>query len=233
MATARRRGAGDVRLLVRIAQMYYRMNLSQEQIGERLGMSRFQVGRLLDRALREEIVRIEIVHPDARLDGPRGRAARAFPAQLGRRRRRPGDDFGQGRPGAGPGSGRGRRRRLPRGSAARPAPSACPGAGRCSSWPPAAAGMDVGDGDRPAERRHLPLGAADARQRDRRAVRDHNRRLDPPAGGPGHRRQRRAADRAGGGPAVGETLGAARRTRPPSSASASSPATASWSVRAT
>jgi len=67
VVTARRRGAGDVRLLVRIAQMYYRMNLSQEQIGERLGMSRFQVGRLLDRALREEIVRIEIVHPDARL----------------------------------------------------------------------------------------------------------------------------------------------------------------------
>lgn len=67
MVTARRRGASDVRLLVRIAQMYYRMNLSQEQIGERLAMSRFQVGRLLDRALREEIVRIEIVHPDARL----------------------------------------------------------------------------------------------------------------------------------------------------------------------
>ncbi len=67
MVTARRRGASDVRLVVRIAQMYYRMNLSQEQIGERLGMSRFQVGRLLDRALREEIVRIEIVHPDARL----------------------------------------------------------------------------------------------------------------------------------------------------------------------
>jgi len=53
--------------MVRIAQMYYRMNLSQEQIGERLGLSRFRVGRLLDRALREEIVRIEVVHPDARL----------------------------------------------------------------------------------------------------------------------------------------------------------------------
>jgi deoxyribonucleoside regulator len=62
---ARRRGAGDTRLMVRIAQMYYRMHLSQEQIGERLGLSRFRVGRLLDRALREEIVRIEVVHPDA------------------------------------------------------------------------------------------------------------------------------------------------------------------------
>jgi DNA-binding transcriptional regulator LsrR (DeoR family) len=30
--------------MVRIAQMYYRMQLSQEQIGERLGLSRFQVG---------------------------------------------------------------------------------------------------------------------------------------------------------------------------------------------
>jgi deoxyribonucleoside regulator len=51
--------------MVRIAQMYYRMDLSQEQIGDRLGVSRFRVGRLLDRALREDIVRIEVVHPDA------------------------------------------------------------------------------------------------------------------------------------------------------------------------
>ena len=67
MTTARSRGLGDTRLMVRIAQMYYRMDLSQEQIGERLGLSRFRVGRLLDRALREEIVRIEVVHPDARM----------------------------------------------------------------------------------------------------------------------------------------------------------------------
>ena len=50
-----------------VAQLYYGMHLTQEAIGERLGMSRFKVGRLLDRAVRDEIVRIEIVHPDARL----------------------------------------------------------------------------------------------------------------------------------------------------------------------
>ena len=64
---ASRRGQLDVRLVVRIAQLYYRLHLSQEQIGERLGISRFKVGRLLDRAVAEEIVRIEIVHPAARL----------------------------------------------------------------------------------------------------------------------------------------------------------------------
>jgi deoxyribonucleoside regulator len=47
--------------------MYYGMELTQEQIGTRLGLSRFKVGRLLDRAVRESIVRIEIVHPAARL----------------------------------------------------------------------------------------------------------------------------------------------------------------------
>ncbi len=47
--------------------MYYRTRLSQAQIGERLGMSRYQVGRILDRALHDGIVRIEIVHPEARL----------------------------------------------------------------------------------------------------------------------------------------------------------------------
>lgn len=65
--TGRRSGGGDVRQMVRITQLYYRMHLSQEQIGDRLGLSRFQVGRLLARALREDIVRIEIVHPTARL----------------------------------------------------------------------------------------------------------------------------------------------------------------------
>jgi deoxyribonucleoside regulator len=57
----------DTRLLVRVALMYYRLHLTQEQIGERLGMSRFKVGRLLDRAVRESIVRIDVVHPTARL----------------------------------------------------------------------------------------------------------------------------------------------------------------------
>jgi deoxyribonucleoside regulator len=53
--------------MVRIAQLYYGMHLSQAEIGERLGLSRFQVGRLLDRAVEESIVRIEVVHPSARL----------------------------------------------------------------------------------------------------------------------------------------------------------------------
>src|SRR5512146_2920229 len=67
LATAPARGTADLRLLVRVARMYYGMNLTQEQIGSRLGLSRFKVGRLLDRAGRESIVRIEVVHPVARL----------------------------------------------------------------------------------------------------------------------------------------------------------------------
>ncbi len=59
--------AADLRLLVRVARLYYGADLTQEQIGERLGLSRFKVGRLLDRAVRESIVRIEVVHPAARL----------------------------------------------------------------------------------------------------------------------------------------------------------------------
>lgn len=59
--------AADTRLMLRAAQLYYRLNLTQDEVGKRLGVSRFKVGRLLDRALREDAVRIEIVHPDARL----------------------------------------------------------------------------------------------------------------------------------------------------------------------
>lgn len=64
---ANRAGPGNVRLMVRVAHMHYRAHLSQAQIGERVGMSRYQVGRMLGNALREGIVRIDIVHPEARL----------------------------------------------------------------------------------------------------------------------------------------------------------------------
>lgn len=60
-------GPGETRLMLRAAQLYYRLNLTQDEVGRRLGVSRFKVGRLLDRALRESAVRIEIVHPAARL----------------------------------------------------------------------------------------------------------------------------------------------------------------------
>jgi deoxyribonucleoside regulator len=57
----------ETRLMLRAAQLYYRLHLTQDQVGDRLGVSRFKVGRLLERALRESAVRIEIVHPTARL----------------------------------------------------------------------------------------------------------------------------------------------------------------------
>jgi len=70
-AVARADGApsSETRLMLRAAQLYYRLNLTQDEVGKRLGVSRFKVGRLLDRALRESAVRIEIVHPAARLVG--------------------------------------------------------------------------------------------------------------------------------------------------------------------
>ena len=54
-------------MMLRAAQLYYHADLTQDDIGKRLGVSRFKVGRLLDRALKEQAVRIEIVHPAARL----------------------------------------------------------------------------------------------------------------------------------------------------------------------
>lgn len=58
---------GDTRLMLRAARLYYHGDLTQDAVGKRLGVSRFKVGRLLDRAIREQAVRIEIVHPAARL----------------------------------------------------------------------------------------------------------------------------------------------------------------------
>jgi deoxyribonucleoside regulator len=53
--------------MLRAAQLYYHGDLTQDAVGRQLGVSRFKVGRLLGRALREQAVRIEIVHPGARL----------------------------------------------------------------------------------------------------------------------------------------------------------------------
>ena len=53
-------------LTVRIAELYYDQNKTQDEIGALLGVTRWKVGRLLTRAREQGIVRIEIVHPRAR-----------------------------------------------------------------------------------------------------------------------------------------------------------------------
>jgi DNA-binding transcriptional regulator LsrR (DeoR family) len=52
------------RLLVKIAKSYYDDGLTQKEIGERLGLSRIKVSRLLSAAREAEIVQIHIVAPE-------------------------------------------------------------------------------------------------------------------------------------------------------------------------
>ncbi|MGA4506739.1 sugar-binding transcriptional regulator [Propionibacteriaceae bacterium G1746] len=60
-------GAGDRdHLLLRVCQLHYEQHLTQQEVGERLHLTRWQVGRMLKEALAAGIVRIEIVHPQAR-----------------------------------------------------------------------------------------------------------------------------------------------------------------------
>jgi len=54
-------------LAVRVAQLYYEQDKTQDEIGTQLGISRFKAGRMLTQARERGIVRIEIVHPRARL----------------------------------------------------------------------------------------------------------------------------------------------------------------------
>lgn len=53
-------------MVVRVAELYYEENKTQDEIGALLGLSRFKVGRLLAKARADGIVRIEVVHPRAR-----------------------------------------------------------------------------------------------------------------------------------------------------------------------
>jgi len=62
-----REGSRDTELLtVRIAELYYDEDKTQDEIGALLGVTRWKVGRLLAQAREKGIVRIEIVHPRAR-----------------------------------------------------------------------------------------------------------------------------------------------------------------------
>ncbi len=56
----------DELLTVRVAELYYDENKTQDEIGALLGISRWKAGRLLTHARESGIVRIEIVHPRAR-----------------------------------------------------------------------------------------------------------------------------------------------------------------------
>lgn len=53
-------------LTVRVAELYYDENKTQDEIGQLLSITRWKVGRLLEKARVDGIVRIEIVHPRAR-----------------------------------------------------------------------------------------------------------------------------------------------------------------------
>lgn len=58
--------AVDELLSIRAAELYYEENLTQEEIGRSLRITRWKVGRLLTQAKDEGFVRIEILHSRAR-----------------------------------------------------------------------------------------------------------------------------------------------------------------------
>ena len=55
--------ANQRELLIEVARLYYYQHLTQEQVGEALGISRQKVSRLLNRAYEEGIVQIKIAEP--------------------------------------------------------------------------------------------------------------------------------------------------------------------------
>lgn len=59
-------GRDEDGLLVRVAQLYYEQGLTQAEIGAREHLTRWKIGRLLEEARAVGIVRITIVHPQAR-----------------------------------------------------------------------------------------------------------------------------------------------------------------------
>ncbi|MEV7090715.1 sugar-binding domain-containing protein [Streptomyces sp. NPDC093085] len=68
----------DEALLYQVASLYYEQNRTQGQIGDELHFTRWKVGRLLAEAREAGIVRIEVVHPKARMRGLEERLREVF-----------------------------------------------------------------------------------------------------------------------------------------------------------
>ena len=53
----------DLRLMTKVAHLYYEQELSQSEIATKLNLSQANISRLLKRALQEQIVRITVSPP--------------------------------------------------------------------------------------------------------------------------------------------------------------------------
>src|SRR5258707_4579808 len=57
-------GTNDRRLIVKVCHQFYRLGFSQTEIAERLGLSRFQVARMLKTAIDDGYVVVKILEPE-------------------------------------------------------------------------------------------------------------------------------------------------------------------------
>jgi len=53
----------DIKLIVKVSNLYYKDNLKQESIARKLKVSKYQVNRILKRAIKSGIVQINIIDP--------------------------------------------------------------------------------------------------------------------------------------------------------------------------
>lgn len=65
-------------LITRVAWLYYKNRLTQQEIGERVSLSRQKVQRLLEKARDLEIIRFNLKHPEANLLGVEQEMIRRF-----------------------------------------------------------------------------------------------------------------------------------------------------------
>src|SRR5258708_4766789 len=57
-------GTNDRRLILKVCHQFYRLGFSQTEIAERLGLSRFQVARMLKTAIDDGYVVVKILEPE-------------------------------------------------------------------------------------------------------------------------------------------------------------------------
>lgn len=68
----------DIKLMVKVSNLYYKEGLTQEDISKKLKVSKYQVNRILKRALDTGVVKISIIDPASNLSGLEDKLEKKF-----------------------------------------------------------------------------------------------------------------------------------------------------------
>lgn len=68
----------DIKLMVKVSNLYYKDSLTQEEISKKLKISKYQVNRILKKAVRSGIVQVNIIDPTVSISSTENNLEKRF-----------------------------------------------------------------------------------------------------------------------------------------------------------